>query len=336
MKEYSELQVDAMIKLRYGSLVTDPDHPSFASFKLLGQLFKCSGALVRQLLFARFEKLRRQNLPLIEKLRQSSSERPRQTFGLRFLKQHEIEWLTSELTLRRQAGLSLDDRCKHFKKEFPRSSMNRVLLRRVYTEHKIKKKRFRWRKEPKGKSQLESKRDLATMKRMLTIARNDGRRILYLDECMFTRATLRAEEWCRLKANFNVDVDSLKEPTLALLSAISKERGLEHFKVFEKSVNVAKFKTFLQELREKNGDDKLCVFMDNLSAHTSKKTLAEMKRLDIRHVFNVPYSPQYNPIELSFAKVKQRFKTLRLQKLLGQRQDDHHALVVKAQQCLTK
>ena len=57
--------------------------------------------------------------------------------------------------------------------------------------------------------------------------------------------------------------------------------------------------------------------MDNLSTHTSKKTLAEMQRLGIRHVFNVPYSPQFNPIELSFAKIKQKFKTLRLQKLLG-------------------
>jgi transposase len=83
------------------------------------------------------------------------------------------------------------------------------------------------------------------MKRQLTIANNDGRRILYLDECMFTRATLRAEEWSRLKENFSVDVDSLKEPTLCLLSAISKERGQEHFKVFEKSVNVPKFKTYL-------------------------------------------------------------------------------------------
>ena len=55
MKQYSELQVDAMIKLRYGSLVTDPEHTAFASYKLLGQLFKCSGSKVRQLLFARFE-----------------------------------------------------------------------------------------------------------------------------------------------------------------------------------------------------------------------------------------------------------------------------------------
>ena len=55
MKQYSELQVDAMIKLRYGSLVTDPEHTSFASYRLLGQLFKCSGSKVRQLLFARFE-----------------------------------------------------------------------------------------------------------------------------------------------------------------------------------------------------------------------------------------------------------------------------------------
>ena len=65
--------------------------------------------------------------------------------------------------------------------------------------------------------------------------------------------------------------------------------------------------TFLQKLREKNGDDKLCVFLDNPSAHTSQKTLAEMKRLGIRHVFNVPYLPQFNSIELSFAKVKQKF-----------------------------
>ena len=269
-------------------------------------------------------------------MRPSSNEQPRQTFGLRFLKKHEIEWLTSELTLRRQVGLSLVDRCKHFKKEFPHSAMNKTLLRRVYTEHGIKKKKLRWRKEVKGKSQQELKRELANMKRQLTIAKNDDRRILYLDECMFTRATMRAEEWSRLRGNFSVDVDSLQEPTLCLLSAISKERGQEYFKVYEKSVNVAKFKTYLQELRAQNGDDKLCIFLDNLSAHTSKKSLAEMKRLNISHVFNVPYSPQYNPIELSFAKVKQKFKTYRLQKLLGQRQDDYRALVAKAVKSITK
>ena len=38
-----------------------------------------------------------------------------------------------------------------------------------------------------------------------------------------------------------VDVAKIDEPTLALLSAISKEKGQEHWKIFDKSVNVTKF-----------------------------------------------------------------------------------------------
>ena len=59
-----------------------------------------------------------------------------------------------------------------------------------------------------------------------------------------------------------VDVARLEEPTLALLSAISKEKGQEHYKIFENSVNVAKFKDYLTELRAKNAGDKICLFMD--------------------------------------------------------------------------
>ena len=55
IKEFSNLQVDAMVKLRYGKLVEDDNQPSFASYALLGQLFKCSASKVRQLIQARFE-----------------------------------------------------------------------------------------------------------------------------------------------------------------------------------------------------------------------------------------------------------------------------------------
>ena len=48
--------------------------------------------------------------------------------------------------------------------------------------------------------------------------------------------------------------------------------------------------------------------MDNLKAHKSEESLSELKRLGFRYVFNVCYAPEYNPIELVFSKVKQRFK----------------------------
>ena len=140
--------------------------------------------------------------------------------------------------------------------------MNATLYREVYRRHSIKKKKYRWYKEDKNATEQSTRMDRARMKRQLTMASNDGYRIVYLDETMFTRRTLVDVEWARPKQNVTVDEARLYEPTLALLSAISKEKGQEHFQVFHNSVNIPKFKEWLLELRAQNGEDKICLFMD--------------------------------------------------------------------------
>ena len=42
MKIFSESQVDDLIKLKFGSLVTERGHRSFVSNQMLGKLFKVS------------------------------------------------------------------------------------------------------------------------------------------------------------------------------------------------------------------------------------------------------------------------------------------------------
>ena len=49
MKEFSEQQVDDIIKLKFGKMVTSHHNRSFISNKLLGKLFKCSEEKIRQL-----------------------------------------------------------------------------------------------------------------------------------------------------------------------------------------------------------------------------------------------------------------------------------------------
>ena len=142
------------------------------------------------------------------------------------------------------------------------------------------------------------------MKRQLTRARNDGYRIVYLDEICFTRTTIPKKEYTLLRKNMPSDLAHLNEPTLAVLSAISKEQGQEHFQIYDNSVNVIKFKQYLQELRDKNPTEKIAIFLDNLSAHQSEQSKVEGARLGFRFIFNVPYSPEYNPIEFVFSKVK--------------------------------
>ena len=47
----------------------------------------------------------------------------------------------------------------------------------------------------------ERRRDIGRMKRQLTMARNDGYRMVYLDETMFTRKTVVDVEWNLPKQN---------------------------------------------------------------------------------------------------------------------------------------
>ena len=61
-----------------------------------------------------------------------------------------------------------------------------------------------------------------------------------------------------------------------------------------------------------------------------------MRELGFRWIYNVTYSPQWNPIELTFAKLKREFKKLRTQKMIGHRQESHEALVTMAVKAVRK
>ena len=97
-------------------------------------------------------------------------ENQRQNWGLRFIKQHQVEWLLSGETHKLQIVLSLADRSEHYRRTFPDSHMNTALLRQIYRLHGCKKKKYRWFKEPPNPEEATSARELARIKRELTKA----------------------------------------------------------------------------------------------------------------------------------------------------------------------
>ena len=52
--------------------------------------------------------------------------------------------------------------------------------------------------------------------------------------------------------------------------------------------------------------------MDNLAAHKTAAVKEKMRELGISWILVVPYSPQFNAIELPFGQVKKKFKELKL------------------------
>ena len=59
------------------------------------------------------------------------------------------------------------------------------------------------------------------------MTREQGYKIIYIDETMFTRKAMSKLEWAAKHENMEIDEKLLNEPTKALLLGISAESGVE-------------------------------------------------------------------------------------------------------------
>jgi transposase len=97
---------------------------------------------------------------------------------------------------------------------------------------------------------------------------------------------------------------------------------MELMMTFQKSVNVAKFKVFIEELRSRNPFDDIIVVMDNLSVHRSPHIKERLDELGIDYCYTPAYSPQFNGIEEVWAMGKRTVKQERLSAIQNNRDFD--------------
>ena len=86
VKKLTDSQVDDMIKLKYGRLVTSADHTAYLSNAALGKIFGISGSQVRRLYIARFQSIADQQLPLLLQFTKQMERHRRKRWGLKFLR----------------------------------------------------------------------------------------------------------------------------------------------------------------------------------------------------------------------------------------------------------
>ena len=67
------------------------------------------------------------------------------------------------------------------------------------------------------------------------------------------------------------------------------------------------FIQYLYKLQKAMNFKPFALFMDNASIHKSKEVKPYYAQLKITPVLNVGYSPEFNPIEAVFSKVKRLF-----------------------------
>jgi len=137
----------------------------------------------------------------------------------------------------------------------------------------------------------------------------DGRRLIFIDETWaktnMTRLRGRAPRGERLIDN----TPAGHWQTTTLIAALGVE-GMRCATVVDGAVNGDVFVAFVAHVLRpqlKPGD---IVVMDNLSSHKRAEVSTLIARAGAQLLYLPPYSPDLNPIENIFGKVKQRLRSL--------------------------
>jgi transposase len=97
--------------------------------------------------------------------------------------------------------------------------------------------------------------------------------------------------------------------TTTLIAALDRD-GIRCSTVVDGAVNAEVFEAFVQQVLAPTLAEGDVVVMDNLSSHRRTRTRELIRACGAEVLYLPPYSPDLNPIENVFAKVKQRLRTL--------------------------
>jgi len=133
--------------------------------------------------------------------------------------------------------------------------------------------------------------------------RLDPSRLVFIDETGTKTNMAPLRGWCALGERLTAKVPHGHWKTMTFLAALRHDRIDAPF-VFDGPINGERFLLYVEnELVPtlKQGD---IVILDNLGSHKSKGVRTAIRAVGARLLFLPPYSPDLNPIEQFFSKLK--------------------------------
>ncbi len=97
--------------------------------------------------------------------------------------------------------------------------------------------------------------------------------------------------------------------TTTLLAAMDV-RGVRCSNIWDGAIDRLSFEAFIEQTLVPTLRPGEVVVMDNLSSHKGHRVRAMIEAAGCRLIYLPPYSPDLNPIELAFSKIKQRLRSL--------------------------
>jgi len=236
---------------------------------------------------------------------------------VRKLGQEHVDFLTSMHTLEQWAGLTMQQRAVLFHRRFPDKRIAITTLRRLYLRHGIRRKKVRLEKTMTQRVRRNFVQNCQRLLAEMEQAEREGRLLVFADEILFTKRALKLREWSAKNSNLAVDQEEVYVGYRAALASMTEEKGICLVTTAENPIREPEFCAHINRLRARAGKRRpITLFMDNLWVHKRPECRELMGKLDIRPIYNIGYSPEFNPVEAVFSKVKRRFSCQRLHDLV--------------------
>ena len=138
----------------------------------------------------------------------------------------------------------------------------------------------------------------------MVIASIEPERFVFVDECSSNISLAPLYGWARRGERAHQRVPRNWGKNITLISSIGKESGMGASLVVEGSTNGMVFETYLEEVLLPTLKKGQVVVMDNLSAHKGERVRQLIEGKGCELIYLPPYSPDFNPIEQAFSKLK--------------------------------
>ncbi len=133
--------------------------------------------------------------------------------------------------------------------------------------------------------------------------RIDPRRLVFIDETWAKTNMARSHGRCRRGARLHAKLPHGHWKTLTFLGALRHDR-IDAPAVFDGPINARMFLAYVEQCLAPTLAPGDVVIMDNLSSHKGKAVRKAIRDTGAHLFFLPPYSPDLNPIEQVFAKLK--------------------------------
>jgi transposase len=131
----------------------------------------------------------------------------------------------------------------------------------------------------------------------------DPKRLVFIDETWTKTNMAPLRGWCRRGERLKAKVPHGHWQTMTFLAALRHDR-IDAPCLFDGPINGASFLAYVEQVLVPALAPGDIVIMDNLGSHKGRAVRAAIKRAGARLLFLPPYSPDLNPIEQVFAKLK--------------------------------